>query len=298
MLAELGLTGSPGRFTYNGNEYDDEYGFDLYYYGARYMDPALGRFTTPDPVRDFINPYSYVRNNPINAVDPSGMAGSGFEYTNCTGYEFRHRGNPFWWVDSGVYLRWKFATMSSMDREAMLNAYLKDNYREEITQVFNLLNQLKGEINDLIGDFVGPTIWHGFLTQISELLDSYDPEDNVFGSIHFVDNLMAISPDGEEEPAFATINMKTADIVVNSILLGGVYSDQWIKSIFVHEIAHVFSPGTFSYTQTWAWEYQMRYWDEFRPDMTHNLIENEWEQLHEEWLECGPDCDIFDFWGL
>jgi RHS repeat-associated protein len=55
---ELGLTGSPGRYTYNGNEFDDEYGFDLYYYGARYMDPALGRFTTPDPVQDFVNPYS------------------------------------------------------------------------------------------------------------------------------------------------------------------------------------------------------------------------------------------------
>jgi len=48
---ELSLTGSPGRFTYNGNEFDDEYGFDLYYYGARYMDPVLGRFTITDPMR-------------------------------------------------------------------------------------------------------------------------------------------------------------------------------------------------------------------------------------------------------
>ena len=58
---ELGVTGSPGRFTYNGNELDDEYGFDLYYYGARYMDPSAGRFITPDPIKDFMNPYSYVR---------------------------------------------------------------------------------------------------------------------------------------------------------------------------------------------------------------------------------------------
>ncbi len=71
---ELSLTGSPGRYTYNGNEFDDEYGFDLYYYGARYMDPGLGRFTTPDPVQDFINPYSYVRNNPMNRIDPTGTA--------------------------------------------------------------------------------------------------------------------------------------------------------------------------------------------------------------------------------
>lgn len=63
MPEELGLTGSPGRFTYNGNEFDDEYGFDLYYYGERYMDPALGLFTVQDAVGDFINPYSYVLNN-------------------------------------------------------------------------------------------------------------------------------------------------------------------------------------------------------------------------------------------
>ena len=44
--------------------------------GPRYMDPALGRFTTPDPVKDFINPYSYVHNNPMNLIDPTGMWGS------------------------------------------------------------------------------------------------------------------------------------------------------------------------------------------------------------------------------
>ena len=37
------------------------------------MDPALGRFTTPDPVKDFVNPYSYVRNNPVNRMDPTAV---------------------------------------------------------------------------------------------------------------------------------------------------------------------------------------------------------------------------------
>ncbi len=39
------------------------------------MDPTLGRFITPDPINDFINPYSYVHNNPMNMIDPTGMAG-------------------------------------------------------------------------------------------------------------------------------------------------------------------------------------------------------------------------------
>jgi RHS repeat-associated protein len=70
---QLSVTGTPGNHTYNGNELDDEWGFDLYYYGARYMDPALGRFITPDPINDFLNPYSYVGNNPMNRIDPTGM---------------------------------------------------------------------------------------------------------------------------------------------------------------------------------------------------------------------------------
>jgi len=50
----------------------------LYYYGARYYDPAIGRFISPDSiVQDFANPqtlnrYSYVLNNPLKYVDPTG----------------------------------------------------------------------------------------------------------------------------------------------------------------------------------------------------------------------------------
>ena len=99
----LSVTGAPGRFTYNGNELDDEYGFDLYYYGARYMDPASGRFITPDPVRDFYNPYSYVHNNPMNRIDPTGMYSPPVgKNTSCTGYEFKRRSDPFGWIEGGM----------------------------------------------------------------------------------------------------------------------------------------------------------------------------------------------------
>ena len=46
----------------NGKEYLDDYGFDLYYYGARLMDAATGRFITPDPIKDYRKQYSYVGN--------------------------------------------------------------------------------------------------------------------------------------------------------------------------------------------------------------------------------------------
>jgi len=54
---------------------------DLHYYNARYYDSALGRFTQADSIipdafsSQKMNPYSYVYNNPLIYVDPSGNFG-------------------------------------------------------------------------------------------------------------------------------------------------------------------------------------------------------------------------------
>jgi RHS repeat-associated protein len=64
------------NFFYTGKRLDKETG--LYYYGARYYDPALGKFITPDTIvqapfdPQSLNRYSYCRNNPINLIDPTG----------------------------------------------------------------------------------------------------------------------------------------------------------------------------------------------------------------------------------
>jgi|APSaa5957512622_1039677.scaffolds.fasta_scaffold38599_1 RHS repeat-associated protein len=56
-------------YPFTGKE-EDESG--LYYFGARYYDDNLGRFTVVDPVKEN-QPYAYVKNNPMNYVDPTGM---------------------------------------------------------------------------------------------------------------------------------------------------------------------------------------------------------------------------------
>ncbi len=44
----------------------------LYYFGARFYDPAIGRFITMDPAKDGRNWYIYCNNNPLVYVDPDG----------------------------------------------------------------------------------------------------------------------------------------------------------------------------------------------------------------------------------
>jgi RHS repeat-associated protein len=75
------LTVLAGRETikFTGKERDAESGLD--FFGARYMSSAQGRFSSPDEPLSDQNPanpqswnlYSYVRNNPLINVDPSGQ---------------------------------------------------------------------------------------------------------------------------------------------------------------------------------------------------------------------------------
>ncbi|MBI9039709.1 MAG: hypothetical protein JEY97_16385 [Bacteroidales bacterium] len=60
---------------YNGKELQDDFGLDWYDYGARFYDPALGRWHVIDNLSEnsiSITPYHYCINNPIAFIDPNG----------------------------------------------------------------------------------------------------------------------------------------------------------------------------------------------------------------------------------
>ena len=68
--------GSVQPYKYNGKELDTKKGLNLYDYGARHYDAALGRFTTVDPSSESylsLGSYVYCANNPILYIDPTGM---------------------------------------------------------------------------------------------------------------------------------------------------------------------------------------------------------------------------------
>jgi RHS repeat-associated protein len=68
-------TEAPKRYRYTAKERDEESG--LYYHGARYYAPWLGRWTAADPagLLDGGCLYAYCSNNPIVVSDPSGRQG-------------------------------------------------------------------------------------------------------------------------------------------------------------------------------------------------------------------------------
>ena len=74
---ELSDTIAPGnKYRYNGKELFTEMDLDVLHYGARMMDPQLGRMMQPDPRAESfssITPYQYGLNNPIMNIDPTGM---------------------------------------------------------------------------------------------------------------------------------------------------------------------------------------------------------------------------------
>ena len=65
------------NYRYNGKEIHADFGWGNYYYGARFYDPGIGRFTSVDDLADHLNqvaksPYAYAWNNPISLTDPDG----------------------------------------------------------------------------------------------------------------------------------------------------------------------------------------------------------------------------------
>jgi RHS repeat-associated protein len=92
----LSLSGSLAAanvYRFSSKAWNDNAG--LYYYGRRFYDPNLQRFVNRDPIGELggLNLYAYVANNPINRMDPLGLAPGDkwFGYNDPAFQDWYHR---------------------------------------------------------------------------------------------------------------------------------------------------------------------------------------------------------------
>jgi RHS repeat-associated protein len=116
------------QYRYNSKEYQDELGLNMYDYGNRNYDPAIGRWNTMDKLSELYfdkSSYVYALNTPVQAIDPDGNVvifingmhlGDGGKPDYWRTYEKRKTYNytPF-----GNVASWENVETSAFDRSVM-----------------------------------------------------------------------------------------------------------------------------------------------------------------------------------
>ncbi len=123
-------TSSLNKYLYNGKEMQDDFGLEWYDYGARFYDPVLGRFHTPDRFSEkYLNQsqYQYGLNNPLKFIDINGdsawqitrqwddkMIGKYRNYVNGKVQEYTKNGEEFTCEDLVISTMIDFASANGL----------------------------------------------------------------------------------------------------------------------------------------------------------------------------------------
>src|SRR5690606_8606829 len=159
-------------YKFNGKEMDKETG--MYYYGARYYDPRISIFVSVDPLaEEFVGwtPYHYVHQNPINLIDPTGMAADpppgtgyrqGYTSTDEDGVTWKLEGKV-WQNLSGGEDQWQEEALDELviDARSRGDGIIKDFLKSDV-----------GKLGIPIGDFMSG----GQVSDMEESLHLYETE--------------------------------------------------------------------------------------------------------------------------
>jgi len=236
-------------YLYTGQREEAELG--LYYYVARWYDPALGRFIQPDSMVP--NPgspmdwdrYAYVRNNPVNFNDPSGHLMSDESYGGVNDKVFKN------WLSESY--NWK----------------LKGNKwtTEQVVRILNDAIDIKNAA-DQITHGNGMSWMKASIPSVTFYLDDV-PQDVIsilndgrntsfvfpYSTVHLMEGFENIDKNLHHVPheVFHTIDNRSGNKFMPATIKGGGYGDRLATFVGGAPTGIRFTNGTSGIPEEMAW---------------------------------------------
>ena len=228
------------KYKYNGKELQDELGLNMYDYGFRNYDPAIGRWMNIDPLAEkyySTSMYTYVDDNPISSFDPNGL------------------------LIINIYKTARSATKGNMEAaESALNSIDKstdkenwktaNKYYKTAKRAFNSIDKKFNATEKFISDLESiDSEWFNKLNNLTDLEgNSIDVTIGLLGG-----NSTFTSKSGDENDLLGNTDLLPADYKTESPSKTGFENNNGKKNVigiqiksnspkskFWHEIGHVF----------------------------------------------------------
>jgi RHS repeat-associated protein len=124
------------RYRYSGKERDDETG--LYYYGARYYAPWLGRWMSCDPIGpiDTLNLFVGFKNSPIKFSDPDGRQTSEQSIDDVAQSRLEHASKIYQEEVSKIENSKEYKKLSRSERGNLAEERWRDRVSQEVSGVW------------------------------------------------------------------------------------------------------------------------------------------------------------------